>query len=300
MNDRATVLVTGAGGFVGRQLVPYLAERGYRVIAASRAAGTFEHPNVVAVPLPDLSRSFDWQPLLGQCDAVVHLAGIAHAHADDTLYDRINHQAVAELAHAAVRGGIHLIFVSSILAQSGSSSNRELTEDDIPAPADAYGKSKLAAEQAVRAAGGSFTILRPVVIYGEDEKGNFAIVRKVSRLPIPLPFGALTAQRSVLWIENFNSAVAMALTDPHTRGETFIVSDSIPITLPDLIARYRTGLGTSPWLVPVPERWLERLLRATGQGAIWERIGRPLVARPKKLLALGWKPLDGPVAPARH
>jgi nucleoside-diphosphate-sugar epimerase len=291
MNGRTTVLVTGAGGFVGRQLVPHLAARGYRVIAASRAAPTFEHPNVIAARLPDLSEPLDWQSLLGQCDAVVHLAGIAHAHADDGSYDRVNHRAVAELAGAAARNRTHLVFISSILAQSGSFSEHELTEDDVPAPKDVYGKSKLAAEQAIRAAGASFTILRPVVITGEDEKGNFATLRKIARLPIPLPFGALTARRSVLSIANFNSAVVTALTDPRARGETFIVSDPISATLPDLIARYRAGLGRSPWLVPIPERWLERLLKAAGQRAIWERIGLPLVARPTKLLALGWKPV---------
>jgi nucleoside-diphosphate-sugar epimerase len=291
MNVRTTVLVTGAGGFVGRQFVPYLAAQGYRVIAASRAGAAFEHPDVVAASLPDLSESFDWQPLLGQCDAVVHLAGIAHSSAADDSYDRINHRAVGELAHAAFHCGTHLIFVSSILAQSGSFSDHELTEDDSPTPADAYGRSKLAAERAVQAAGGSFTILRPVVMYGDGAKGNFAALRKISRLPIPLPFGALTAQRSVLSIENFNSAVVTALTDPRARGETFIVSDPTPITLPKLIARYRAGLGKSPWLVPVPERWLERLLKTAGQGAIWERIGLSLVARPTKLLALGWKPV---------
>jgi nucleoside-diphosphate-sugar epimerase len=291
MNDRTTVLVTGSAGFVGRHLVPYLAARDYKVIAASRAASISGDPNVVTAALPDLSASFDWQPLLKQCDAVVHLAGIAHASAADTLYDRINHRAVADLAGAASRCGTHLVFVSSILAQSGPFADHELTEDDPAAPANAYGRSKLAAEQAVRAAGGSFTILRPVVMYGEGQKGNFAIIDKISRLPIPLPFGALTAQRSVLSIENFNSAIVTALADPRARRETFIVSDPTPLTIPDLIARYRAERDKSPWLIPIPERWLERFLNIAGQGAIWERIGLPLVARPKKLLALGWKPL---------
>ena len=70
-----------------------------------------------------------------------------------------------------------------------------------------------------------FTILRPVVIYGEGEKGNFATFFKISRLPIPLPFGMLTARRSVLSIQNFNSAVGTALSNSRARGETFIVSD---------------------------------------------------------------------------
>jgi UDP-glucose 4-epimerase len=293
MNKQITVLVTGSDGFVGRHLVPYLAAQGYRVIAASRAAPTFENPNIVAVPLPDLSIPFDWQPLLQQCDAVVHLAGIAHKFAPDDLYDRVNHQATEALARAACRCGTqHLVFVSSIAAQSGSFSDHELTEDDPPRPNNAYGRSKLAAESAVRSAGVPFTILRPVVIYGEGEKGNFATVHKISKKPIPLPFGALTARRSVLSIQNFNSAVATALTNLGARGETFIVSDPTPVTVANLIASYRASLGRPPWLIPIPERWLEQSLKAIGQSAMWERIGCPLVAYPSKLLAAGWDPSE--------
>jgi nucleoside-diphosphate-sugar epimerase len=290
MNDQTTVLVTGSDGFIGRHLVPFLAAQGYRVIAASRATSSFEGANIVAVQLPDLSVPFDWQPLLQQCDAVVHLAGIAHTFADEDLYDRVNHRATEALAQAASRSGVHLVFVSSIAAQSGSYSDHELTESDPPQPNNAYGRSKLAAEQSVRTSGASFTILRPVVIYGKGEKGNFATVHKFARLPVPLPFGGLTAQRSVLSIQNFNSAVATVLTNPRARGETFIVSDPTPLTVSSVIARYRASLGRSPWLVAIPERWLELSLNAVGQSAIWLRIGRPLVARPRKLLALGWQP----------
>jgi len=290
MNDQTTVLVTGSSGFLGRHLVPYLAGRGYKVIAASRRAPAFQCSNMVTVPLPDLSIPFDWQSLLQQCDAVVHLAGIAHTFADDDLYDRVNHRATEALARAAARTGAHLIFVSSIAAQSGSFSDCELTEEDQPRPTNAYGRSKLAAEQAIRGAGVSFTILRPVVIYGEGEKGNFATVHRISRLPVPLPFGALTAQRSVLSVQNFSSAVATVLTDSRARQETFIVADPTPLTVPDLIARYRASLGWSPWLIPVPEKWLELSLGAVGQRDMWQRIGCPLLAKPKKLLALGWNP----------
>ena len=130
MNDQTTVLVTGSSGFLGRHLVPYLAGRGYKVIAASRRAPAFQCSNMVTVPLPDLSIPFDWQSLLQQSDAVVHLAGIAHTFADDDLYDRVNHRATEALARAASRSGAHLIFVSSIAAQSGSFSDCELTEED--------------------------------------------------------------------------------------------------------------------------------------------------------------------------
>jgi UDP-glucose 4-epimerase len=295
MSDRTSVLVTGSDGFVGRNLVPYLAQRGYRVIAASRTPAKFESLDITGVALPDLSQPFDWQPLLRRCDAVIHLAGIAHEAVPDDLHDRVNHLATAELARAAARCSLkHLVLVSSIAAQSGVSSDRELTEDDPPKPVNAYGRSKLAAEGAVRAAGVPYTILRPVVIYGEGEKGNFATVRTIARLPIPLPIGGLTARRSILSIENFCSAIEMVLTNPRTRGETFILSDPAPVTVPDLVARYRAGLGRSAWLISVPEKWLELPLRALGQNATWERLGRPLVASPAKFIAMGWKPTQPP------
>jgi nucleoside-diphosphate-sugar epimerase len=293
MNDPIRVLVTGSDGFIGRHLVPYLARRGYRVIAASRLAATFEGPNIVGAGLPDLSQPFDWEPLLQQCDVVIHLAGIAHKFAVDDLYDRINHHATAELSLAASRCGTkHLILISSIAAQSGSFSTNELTENDPPKPNNTYGRSKLAAERAVRASGVPFTILRPVVIYGTGEKGNFAVIHRISRLPIPLPFGALTAQRSVLSVENFNSAIETVLINPRARNETFIISDPTPVTVADLIGRYRDSLGMPSWLVPIPEKWLEFLLKATGQGSMWERLGCPLVAMPTKFLAIGWNPSE--------
>jgi len=293
MTEKTTVLVTGSDGFIGRHLVPYLGEHGFKVIAASRSAAA-SGSNISAAPLPDLSNSFDWAPLLERCDAVVHLAGIAHTYADEALYDLVNHRATETLAGNAADLGKHLVFISSIAAQSGSFSDQELTEDDTPQPTNAYGRSKLNAELAIRKAGGSFTILRPVVIYGEGEKGNLATIRKIAHWPVPLPFGGLRARRSVLSVQNLNSAITTALTDPRARRQTFIVSDPTPVTVADLIARYRAGFGRPAWLFPAPEVLFELALRAAGQTPIWQRIGCPLVARPTKLLALGWEPVEFP------
>lgn len=290
MNDKMTVLVTGCGGFIGRRLAPYLAAQGYRVIAASRTVRTFENSDIVFAQLPDLFTPFDWQPLVRGCDAVVHLAGVAHTFASDERYDRVNHLATAQLAETASRCGVHLVFVSSIAAQSGSSSEHELAETDTPQPSNAYGRSKLAAEHDVRASGASFTILRPVVVYGDGEKGNFALLNRISRLPLPLPFGSLKAKRSVLSVDNFCSAVQLALTNPRARGETFIMSDPEPLSVPELITRYRASLGRPPGMISIPEKWIELALKSIGQSAMWQAMGCPLIARPKKLLALGWTP----------
>jgi UDP-glucose 4-epimerase len=291
MNDKLTVLVTGCNGFIGRNLVPYLAAQGHKVVAASRVAAAFENPDIVSVQLPDLSMPFDWEPYLQGCDAAIHLAGIAHTSVGEDMYDRVNHHATERLARAAERCGTNLIFVSSIAAQSGSFSEHELSEDDTPQPSNAYGRSKLAAEQAIRASGASFTILRPVVMYGEGEKGNFAFIHRLSRIPIPLPFGGLKAKRSVLSIQSFCCAVQKVLVDSRARDETFIVSDPEPVAVPELIARYRAALHRSPGMLTIPAMWIELFLKAVGRNGTWQRVGRPLIARPKKLLAIGWKPV---------
>ena len=163
------ILVTGASGFIGRTLVAELASSGHSVRAAMRQPADIFPRSVEVVAVSDLTRPVEWRALLKGVETVVHLAGIAHAGPEiaDDAYDRVNRLATAELAGAAKAIGIrHLVFISSIRGQSGPSSDEILRENDPPRPTDAYGRSKLAAEDAVRAAGVPFTILRPVLIYG--------------------------------------------------------------------------------------------------------------------------------------
>jgi UDP-glucose 4-epimerase len=91
-------------------------------------------------------------------------------------------------------------------------------------------------------------------------------------------------------VQNLNSAISLTLVDQRSRGETFIVADPVPITIADLIRRYRSDFGRPAGLFTVPDRLFELGLRVTGRSAIWHRIGCPLIAKPEKLLGLGWNP----------
>ena len=200
------ILVTGASGFVGRALVAELADAGHSVRAAMRQPADIFPRSVEVIAVSDLTRPVEWRPLLRDIDTVVHLAGIAHAGPEiaEQAYDRVNRLATAELAAAARIMGIkHLVFMSSIRAQSGPASDSVLRESDAPRPTDFYGRSKLAAEDALRAAGVPFTILRPVLIYGPGVKGNFARLMALSAKtmavaarPLPQPPLAAGAAKS--------------------------------------------------------------------------------------------------------
>lgn len=288
------MLVTGASGFVGRAVISAFAERGHTLRAAVRAPAQHSFgADVELVEHPDLAKPFDWEPMLVGVDTVIHLAGIAHTNAAPELCDRVNLQATARLAADSTRAGVkRFVFISSIRAQAGPTADRTLTERDAPVPAEAYGRSKLAAEAAVRAAGVPFTILRPVLLYGPGVKGNFAYLLRVALSPWPLPVGDFTNRRSLLGIDNFISVLCFVLSTPTTIGETYVVADpGMPPRLVDIVKTLREAQGRRPFVLPLPPRSVEILLRLLRRTDLWERVGGNLQADPGKLIAAGWQPV---------
>jgi UDP-glucose 4-epimerase len=286
------VLVTGASGFIGRALVNDLAAAGQPVRAAMRHPADVFPRGVEVVAVSDLTRPVEWRALLKGIDTVVHLAGIAHAGpgiAEDA-YDRVNRLATAELAAAARAVGLRrLVFASSVRAQSGPVADHVLTESDEPRPTDAYGRSKLAAEEALRASGVPYAILRPVLVYGPGVKGNMAALLRLAAKPWPLPLGLFRNRRSVLARENLVTAIHFALTVP-AAGETWLVADPEPVTPGQMVRALRAGLGRRPGLLPVPAWPVGMALRAAGRGDLYDRLGGELVVAPAKLMGAGWQP----------
>jgi nucleoside-diphosphate-sugar epimerase len=296
------VLVTGASGFVGPAVVSALAAEGDEVHAAVRTsaeaandspAGRAFPQGITIVRHGDLDAPVDWSPLLSGIDAVVHLAGIAHAGPGiaEERYDRVNHHATAALAAAARDAGVRrVVFVSSIRAQTGPAAGDVVSERDAPHPTDAYGRSKLAAERAVAQSGVPFTILRPVLVYGPGVKGNLRALMRLAGLPIPLPFGAIESRRSLVSLANLASAIGFVLREDACAGETYLIADPAPVTIGEIVTALRRGRGKPPGLVAVPEALLRFALTAAGRGANWEQINGGLVADPAKLMAAGWRP----------
>lgn len=286
------VALTGATGFIGRRLLQVLPAQGYRLRVLLRRPGEIP-AEAASAAIGDLARPHNLAEALRGVDVVVHSAGLAHAMSgrpeDD--FRTINTEGTLALARAAERAGVRrFVFLSSIRAQTGPVAEEVLTEAMTPAPTDAYGRSKLAAEEGLAGLALDWVALRPVLVYGEGVKGNMAALVRLARSPWPLPLGAVRGRRSLLSVDDLASAVDAVIRAPGPLRRPLIVADRRPLTVPEMIAALREGLGRGPGLAPVPEPLLALAARVAGREEAYQRLAGSLVADAGALTRLGWAP----------
>jgi nucleoside-diphosphate-sugar epimerase len=286
------VALTGATGFIGQYLLKELSRRGYRLRVLLRRP-TMLPEGCASLLIGDLARPYNMSEALADVDAVIHSAGIASTMSglpeDD--HRLFNTEATVGFARAAERARVkRFVFLSSIRAQSGPTAEGILTEDSEPRPTDAYGRSKLAAEKGLAETGLDWVALRLALVYGPGAQGNIARLIRLARSPYPLPLAGLKARHSLLALDNLVEAVDRILAAPGSLRRPFIVADPEALTIGEIVAAVRKGLGRRAGLFYVPRPMLQAALRAAGQADNCEPLFGSLVADPSALKRLDWTP----------
>jgi nucleoside-diphosphate-sugar epimerase len=278
---KGTVLVTGAGGFVGRHAVPILEAAGWAVRGVGRAE------------TGELDGDLDWRPFLDGADAVLHLAARVHVMAENeddpdpaARYAKANRDATLRLGEQAHEAGVTRFVFMSTVKVHGERSETPLSGASPTAPIEPYAVAKLEAENGLTAIAGdmALTVLRPPLVYGPEVRGNFLKLIEAVERGVPLPLGAVHNRRSLVYVGNLAESVVAALAGP---PGTYLPADAAPVSTAELVRKLAAALDRPARLISVPPSLLRLAGRVTGKSAAIQRLVDSLVVDGK---VPGWTP----------
>ncbi|MEA1988251.1 MAG: SDR family oxidoreductase [Pseudomonadota bacterium] len=300
------IFLTGATGFVGAALLNRLTTDEVEVSALVRnELAVF--PDCVKRVVADLSNLSDMDSsFLNKVDVVVHTAARVHMMQDDSTdplseFRKVNRDATLTLGRLAAESGVkRFVFISSIKVNGEMTRpGHPFTPEDQHVPDDPYGLSKYEAEQGLlelaKETGMEVVIIRPPLVYGPGVRANFASMMKWVYKGVPLPFGAVHNQRSLVALENLVSFIihcADYQKTPQAANQVFLISDGEDVSTTQLLRKVAKALKKQAWLVPVPVGLMTFAAKLIGRGGVANRLfGSLQVDSSKARDLLGWKPV---------
>lgn len=275
------VLVTGANGFVGSHLVEALLERGYRVRCMVRRTSdlTFVRDLPVEWEHASLGNSDALHQACQGVDAVCHCAALTRA-LDAETFMRANAQGTEDLARACLEVAPDLgrfLFVSSVAACGPAKCADDPTDESYqPAPITWYGRSKLAAEQALLDLSDRLpvTIVRAAPVFGPRERDLLTYFELVNR-GLDLQLGREERRANLVYVHDLVQLLLICLESEVATGEIYFGCGQAT-SYTELSAAIARALGKQPRRITLPLAVLTPI-------AWWSRVQSRLTGKPALL-----------------
>ena len=293
------IAVTGATGYIGRAVVAELARRGLAVTVVSRSVDGGQVP--VGVQWRNAGEALRGAARFAGCATVIHLAGRAHTTvAVDNgrdLFDIENRQLALASAEAAYAAGVRRFVFVSTLGVHGRGADAPLCSDSPVHPDLPYAYSKWAAEQKLAAwcaqRDMALCIVRPPMVYGPRCPGNFLRLIRMVRSGMPLPFAALHAQRSFIYVENLAAFLAECATQRATG--TYVIADGSDWSVAQLVRAIGAELQLPVRCFPVPVALLRLAGKLAGKRREIDSLTLPMLVNAERACRVfGWQPCVAP------
>jgi nucleoside-diphosphate-sugar epimerase len=269
------VALTGSTGFVGKYIQEYFLSR----------------DDIEIVPI---SRSESLEEQLRECIICIHCAGLAHSPevTDEAPYMKANLELTQKLAEACKNVGVEqFIFLSTIKVLGEYNQNNKSFDENSPYDAhDFYAKSKQKAEEwLMENWKHGLNILRPVVVYGKDVKGNFKTLNQ--HYSKPFPFGGIKAKRSIIYAEHLVSMIEACFKN---KDEQYIFNcaDDEPLSIGEIIKLISKAHNKKSRVFWFPEILLKYVLMILNKDGIIDRLMRNYIVTNQKIKqTLEWRPI---------
>ncbi len=279
------ILVTGAGGFIGRPLCRRLAGEGLHVRAAVRSDSTGLPDGIESCRVGSIDGQTDWEGLLEGIDAVIHLAARVHRlndAADDPkdAYRQVNTAGTLRLAEAAAAAGCRRFVFFSTVKALGEDGALDGAATGRP-PIDPYARSKFEAEAGLRGVSAStgmqVVCIRPPLVYGPGVKANFFRLMSWVHRGVPLPLAsAVSNRRSLIYVGNLVDAAIRCLSSERVPGFAYAVTDGEDVSTAELIRTIANAMGKPARLIACPVGLLRWAATMAGKGAEVKRLTESL------------------------
>ena len=277
------ILVTGGSGFIGSRFALAARLQHLDVLITGRVNSEAERARVAELeragvsmatgPLQDAEFA---RRVVAGCDLVIHLAAAQHeANVPDVYFEEVNVGGTRSLLQASRQAGIRRFVYGSTIGVYGSAAQGELDEGSPPNPDNVYGRTKLAAEGAVREHANEFEtcIVRISETYGPGDFRLLKLFRAIDK-GIFMMIGDGQNRRQVMHVNDLIRGLLAAATHPSAVGETFVMPGNEVMSTRQMVEIIAAALGR-----PAP-RFRLPMWPFLAAAAVFEATFKPLGIQP--------------------
>ena len=285
IKKKYNILVSGASGFIGLMLIKELLEKGHNVYGLVRTNNNyFNNKNYTNIVIEDISKNINFNKSV-RIDYFYHLAAKTHDKTNNyDEYFRVNVLGLKNVLSYVSKLKIRKIIMLSSIKVNGEGFN---TNEQIYSshsklnPKDAYGRSKLEAENLLKEFckinNINFVILRPPLVYGPGVKGNLSSLMNLIDRNIPMPIVKTNNMRSLISLTNLVDALIVVGLNDEIINKIYLIADDFPLKVEDLYKKIANSMDKKLFLINLPSKFLKVLLWPIGKAQLVDKISTSLI-----------------------